>query len=254
MGQKNKEKCLVMIKDSLSRRAHVWKYREDKIPTEKEIIKILQTAYPLVSSKQKAYAYKAYILGPNKARSKKLYNMCEGNKIRTDEAEFGKSDEAYRSNPGLYHILSAPYTIIYTPRIAPPNPFHKRNFEREKSKWQLEDPIFVNTRNRTSNAIEIGMLAKTVTGVAMDRGWDSSYCVCLPKNMEDWKDFPYIDFYPDLIQTIGLAEKYKWQFYNEEQLKADTDAPFADIFNFVDRSSKKIAKKLKKQGLQNDSI
>ena len=170
-----------MIEDSLSRRAHVWKYCEDVIPTEAEILEILQTAYPLVTSKQKAYAYKAHILGPNKARSRKLWNMCEGNKIRTDEEEFGDSDEAYRSNPGLYHILSAPYTIIYTPRIAPPNPF---------------------------------------------------------KNMEDWKDFPYIDFYPDLIQTIGKAEKYKWQFYHPERLKTDTDAPFEDIFNFVDNSQR----------------
>jgi len=228
----------IMIEDSLSRRAHVWKYCEDVIPTEAEILEILQTAYPLVTSKQKAYAYKAHILGPNKARSRKLWNMCEGNKIRTDEEEFGDSDEAYRSNPGLYHILSAPYTIIYTPRIAPPNPFHKGNFEREKSKWQLEDPTFINTRNRTSNSIEVGMLAKTVTGAVLDRGWDSSYTVCLPKNMEDWKDFPYIDFYPDLIQTIGKAEKYKWQFYHPERLKTDTDAPFEDIFNFVDNSQR----------------
>ena len=73
------------ITDSLKNRKHVVDYSTTEIPTRKDIEEILRTALPLVTSKQKGYPYQVYVLGPNAERSKKLYNLCEGNKIETDE-------------------------------------------------------------------------------------------------------------------------------------------------------------------------
>ena len=79
------------------------------------------------------------------------------------------------------------------------------------------------------------MLAKAITGATLDRGWDTSYNICFPKQLTDWADFPFIEFVPTLIQTLGKGKKYKWQTLTAEQSIADTDAPFEDIFQFVDR-------------------
>jgi hypothetical protein len=78
------------------------------------------------------------------------------------------------------------------------------------------------------------MLAKVITGVALEKGWDSSYNICFPRRLEKWTDFPFLDFYPALIQTIGKGVKYKWQTLSPEESKLDTDAPFQDIFKFVE--------------------
>jgi len=224
-----------MIKESLKNRAHVVDYDETVIPSLEEITEILQTGYSLVTSKQKAYPYKAHVLGPNKERSKKIWMLAEGDKISIDEEALGDAGEKYKPNEGLMHMASAPWTLIYTPRVAPPNAFHRRGFDSTVSYWQLEDPEYVNRPGqRESTAIEVGMLAKTITAVALENGWDSSYNICFPKDTASWQDVCNIQYYPILVQTIGKGVKYKWQCLTEEDWKVDLDPPFTDIFDFID--------------------
>lgn len=223
-----------MIEDSLKNRAHVVDYDQEIIPSREEIDEILRTGYSLVTSKQKAYPYKAYVLGPNKERSKKVWMLAEGDKIRIDEEALGDAGELYRPNEGLMHMISAPWTLIFTPRVAPPNAFHRKGFDGSNSYWQLEDPVFVGRENRESTAIEVGMLAKTITGAALDRGWDSSYNICFPKDRTAWKDIVELNYFPFLVQTIGKGVKYKWQCLTEEDWTMDLDPPFEDIFDFID--------------------
>ena len=45
--------------------------------------------------------------------------MCEQNKVDFD----GDVGDKYHANPNLYHIATAPWTLIFTPRVAPPNAF-----------------------------------------------------------------------------------------------------------------------------------
>lgn len=223
-----------MIEDSLSARKHVVDYDTEIVPNRQEIEEILRTAYPLVTSKQKAYPYKFYVLGPDKERSSKIWNLAEGNKIAVDLKEIGEAGEDYLANEGLFHMNSAPWTLIVTPRIAPPNKFYRRAFDDHKSYWQLEDPEFINKNNRESMAIEVGMLAKAITGAALDRGWDTSYNICFLKDMKYWKDFPYLQYRPTLIQTIGKGKKYLYETLTPLDQEQNQDPPFEDIFEFVD--------------------
>ena len=54
------------IVESLSKRAHVVHYKTnvEDIPTKSEIDEILRIGYPLATSKQNAFPYKAHVLGP----------------------------------------------------------------------------------------------------------------------------------------------------------------------------------------------
>ena len=225
-----------MIEDSLKNRAHVVEYDKEIVPSYSEVQEILQTGYSLVTSKQKGYPYKCFVLGPNESRSHLLWSICEGNKVKIDEEALGATDERYRPNPGLFHVKNAPWTLIFTPRVAPPNAFHRRAFDDSNSYWQLEDSKYVDRPGqRESTAIEIGMLAKTITGAAMDRGWECSYNICFLKEPSDWTPhFPFITYTPFLIQTLGKGTKYKWQTLSAEESKLDTDPPFNEIFQFVD--------------------
>jgi len=239
-----------MIEDSLKNRKHVMHYDTEIIPTKEEVEEILRTGYSLATSKQKAYAYKFWILGPNKDRSKMLYDMAEGRKIDVDYEAYGTTTDSknYAANVGLFHLLSAPYTFIITPRTASPNPHFKWQFDRWNSKWQLEDWEFVNTKNRESNAIDVGMVAKTITGAALDRGWDVSYNICFHNDRKKWpKSLPFVSgdwgFRPVLMMTLGKGKKY---FYErllkdgslEKDPKYNTDPPFETIFEFWDKDEK----------------
>ena len=71
----------------------------------------------------------------------------------------------------------------------------------------------------------------------MDYNLDTSYCICFPGEIQDWKaarGFEFIKYYPYLIQTIGKADLYKWQNMKPESLAMDTRPPFDDVFEFVD--------------------
>ena len=130
-----------MIEDSLGKRKHVVHYNDKIIPTKSEVEEILRIGYSLSTSKQKAFAYKFWVFGPNAKRSEQLWNIAEGRKIDVDEEAYGtttKSNE-YNSNQGLYHIKSAPWTFIVTPRVSFPNPHFGYHFKTTRSKWALRD-------------------------------------------------------------------------------------------------------------------
>ena len=225
------------IKNIYSKRKHVGIYDEEIIPTEAEIREVLETAYPsLVTSKQKGFPYQINVLGPNKQRSKELWELCEGNKIDTDINEFGPDQSKYSMNEGLYHMYYAPWTLIITPRVAPPNEYHGEKFAKSNSKWELDDRDFVNIHNRESQAIEIGMLAKVITGLVLERGWDTAYNVCFPKAIEKWQNFTFLKYVPTLIQTIGKGKKYLYEYKTPEDREKDTSPPFDDMFKFIDNN------------------
>jgi len=236
----------VAIEDSLKNRKHVIHYDTETIPSKDEVEEILRTGYSLATSKQKSYAYKFWILGPNEKRSKMLYDMAEGRKVEVDYEAFGTTTESkeYMTNPGLLHLLSAPWTFIVTPRISSPNPHFKHWFDSTSSLWQLEDWEFVNTKNRESNAIDVGMVAKTITGAALDRGWDVSYNICFHNDRKKWpKDLTFVSgewgFRPVLMITLGKGKKYFYERLIQNgsvanDPKYNKDPAFETIFEFFD--------------------
>ena len=224
------------VTDTFKKRAHVVHYKKDVIPTKSQIEEILRIGYPLATSKQKAFPYKCYVLGPNEDRSKVLYEMCEGNKVEFD-GDVEKKGYTYQANPNLFHLATAPWTLIFTPRVAPGNQFAQEQCAKTGTKWEMGDESFI-PHGRESWSIEVGMIAKTITGAILDAGWDTSYNICFPKNVTQWKTsssyFGFIKWMPYLVQTIGKADLYKWQNMKPENLAKDTCPPFEDIFSFED--------------------
>ena len=212
------------IKNIYSKRKHVVIYDEEIIPTQIEIKELLETAYSLVTSNKKAFPYQINVLGPNKERSIELWKLCEQNNFNN------------LSNDGLLHIRTAPYTLIITPRMAPPNEYYKELFDIANEKWELDNAIFVNGNNRESGAIEIGMIAKVITGLLLEKGWDTSYNICFPKSMSKFAEYTFSKYNPTLMQTIGKAKKYKYEYRKPEELEKDTAPPFDDIFKFIDNN------------------
>ena len=130
-----------MIEDSLGKRKHVVHYNDKIIPTKSEVEEILKIGYSLSTSKQKAFAYKFWVLGPNAKRSEQLWNIAEGRKIDVDYEAYGTTTKSpeYNANPGLFHIKSAPWTFIITPRQSCREDLSSCHLEASCSLGQLED-------------------------------------------------------------------------------------------------------------------
>ena len=221
-----------------NKRKHPSIYDDENIPTETEIKDIISTAYNLVTSFRKMYGYKIHVLGPNKKRSKHIWQLCHNQKQYTDDTHFPGESRQVKSM-GMLHIETAPWTLIYTPRVCEPNAYHagESNHKDGKSVWDGTDWDFMNFNNRESGAIEVGMIAKMIMAGVLDKGYDTGFCVCMPrsgpKGLEKWKDYPFLKFYPTVIQTIGKATRYQWQCKSPAQREKDTIPPVDDIVDFI---------------------
>ena len=84
------------------------------------------------------------------------------------------------------------------------------------------------------------MVAKAITGAALDRGWDVSYNICFYNDRKKWPaSLPFISgdwgFRPVLMMTLGKGKKYFYEILDNERAKLNYDPPFETIFEFVDR-------------------
>lgn len=222
-----------MIETTFKKRKHVLHYDTKNIPTKEQITDILTKAIPLSTSKQKSFAFKAFVLGPDLIRSNKLLYLCEKSKIKKDHQGL-KALPLHTVNSGLFHVGSAPWTLIWTPRLSSPNPHYKKTFDKSKSHWQMDEIFYVDKENRPQIAIEIGMMSKMVMGLCLDSGLDSSFCLCYSNKLSDWKPFiPQIEFSPIVIQTIGKAKEYYWQTLSPEESINNTNPTIEDLFKFI---------------------
>ena len=232
-----------ILQEVYNKRKHPSIYSDEIVPTKDEIKEIISEAFPLVTSFRKAFGYEIHILGPNKERSNEIWKLSEGHKQRIDDEMYG--DEAMQNDSiGLIHLKTAPWTLIATPRVCQPNGFHSEDNTTPgqestdgKSLWEFADYHHMNVDNRESGALEIGMFLKMIMGGALQRGYDSGFCVCMPSSIEDFKPYiPELKFYPTVIQTIGKATKYQYECKTDEALRLDT-APdvFDKIINFTDK-------------------
>jgi hypothetical protein len=234
-----------MIQDSLKNKKHVIEYckigmnnnnnYEEIIPTQQQVVEILKVGYSLASSKQNSFPYKVAVLGTDYKRSEHLQKLCEGRKIDKDgELPPGAT---YIPNPNLYHLGTAAWTLIITPRMAAPNKYQAIQLDKHGSHWEY-DTVEKQESCKQAFAVEVGILATTITGAAMDQGWNCAYNVCFPYQIEKYKDFPYVDYKPYLIITLGKALKFKKDVFKPESLAADTRPGFDEIFTLVDKDKK----------------
>lgn len=221
-----------MIENTFKKRKHVLHYDTKDIPTQEQITDILSKGMPLATSKQKAFAFKAFVLGPDLIRSNKLLYLCEGENIEMNR-KIGGRNLPSNPNPGLFHLATAPYTLIWTPRLVNPNTHYKKKFMKTKGAWEMNNSSSL-LNCETQISIEIGMMSKMVMGVALDSGLDSSFCLCYSRKLSDWKPFiPQIEFSPTLIQTIGKANSYYWEILEPEESIDNTNPKVEDLFEII---------------------
>ena len=116
----------------LSKRNHIHKYKEDKIPPKELIDDLLYKAWKTTPSKNSAMAYTVYVYGPNSQNYKDIcHQMCHRNHIKAEmkAVQEGLQDmtQGGKLNPDYAHIANAPWLFgVHSRVLKQMNPYYQR--------------------------------------------------------------------------------------------------------------------------------
>ena len=179
----------------LSKRNHIHKYKEDKIPPKELIDDLLYKAWKTTPSKNNFMPYHVNVLGPEHVDEKaSITKKCMANKKEINEdkipkhysKEHGDKWEEDGSNPSFIHINTAPYVLVFTQRICEPNPFYARAIRKGDFYEQMHEE-YIGEINRTTS-VEIGWFMAHLTALALEQGYKKIVFLMLGGLM----DFQYL--------------------------------------------------------------
>ena len=189
------------------KRQQTREYDVKKLPDKKIVEDIIEKAFKLTASKQNLYPYKVHILGPDNKDFKKVFY-----------------DIVNHQPGGLknWNVAQAPYCLIFTKRfVANPDPeiYDRMN---KGDGYNVCDPENYHKDDKSS-AIEVGMFAKVLTTLVLEKNMDVSYTGCFPSyndNKELWKKLPFIE--DDVIFSMQFGYRFSdYSFKQKKEKKPD---------------------------------
>jgi len=202
-----------------TKRKHVRKY-SDTIPDKKLIEDALWKAWKTTPSKNNCMAYQLDVYGPDKEMEKEvIWNYVVNSHFlaekRAVKKRFATKTQEGEPNPYYEHIRYNPYLILWHGRVAKPNPFYKRKI-KEGHFYDQGQPELVHAISGTTN-VEVGLFAANLTVYLLENGLDVSYNSCFIRNKDIWKrsGFDWITQDPIFMMSVGYAERYRWQDFEE---------------------------------------
>lgn len=214
---------------TLQKRRHVYKYL-DMTPDKELINTILQKTWEVTPSKNNFMAYTAHVMSEQKYKDA-LYKICVQNEISQNEKN--TLVEHLELNPNYENILSAPYIIVFTMRYEDqPSVFQQRMWDKGVYYEAMDEPHIDDMIGTSS--LEVGMFANTLSALCVENGLDSSYTICIKKDLKYWDSFPFVTRTPIMAMTIGYAKQYRYDVGLEEGWIHQDHRPNYDrIVNFV---------------------
>ena len=206
-----------MIDDILKNRRHVIEF-EDEIPDKELVNSLLQRTWKVTPSKNNFMAYTVHVF-TSKSTKNLIYNMCNTNEEKLN---------ANNTTEGQYKcILTAPYVLLFTQRLEDkPNKQQQKLIDKGVF-YEAVDPNELNNMYDTC-CIEVGMFAKTLTGLCLENNLDVSYTKCFSQNYKNWiETLPFVNRNPIMIMSIGKGKIYRE--IKEDDLRPD----FERIINWV---------------------
>tara|TARA_B100000287_G_scaffold94251_1_gene86445 strand:- start:3293 stop:3934 length:642 start_codon:yes stop_codon:yes gene_type:complete len=190
------------IERLLDSRRQVKVFDDINIPDKSLIRNLLNTTHRLVPSKQNLLPYKVHVLGPECKKEKQgLYDLTKIISLSYDPKDTHNTQSL------------APYVLIFTHRLAKPNPAVQRRIDRGQ-KVRVCDPKEYKKGNFSQlSLIEAGMFASILTALCLEKEIDVSYMKCFPHwpgGQHYWKELPFVDETPFLTMGLGYR-KHKQQ-------------------------------------------
>ena len=226
-----------MIFETLNKRKHVYKYKDDDVPSHDTIKDILHKAWRVTPSKQNIMPYKVSILGPSATVTKqKIYNKVVGNHVSMEEEgvkEGATTKISNEINPHYRHILHNPYLIVFSQRVCTDkdiNPYYQRQIENGHFMEQASEKWV--ERIRSSTSFESGLFAQNIAALCLDQNIDYSFTSCFPGRVEKWKDIEFVEHGVIMLMSLGKANVYRRSMLPQESSDQDYKTAFENVVKF----------------------
>lgn len=216
-----------MIDKIFKKRRYVREYDSSADISQSLIDSLLQKTWKVTPSKNNFMPYTIHVVGPEHQNYKDLVFLnCASNEGLTDGLN-DPLEQRYKSDlPNYANILSCSYLLIFTMRLEDkPNPFQKMLIEKGH-RYEAVDEHRLNDLYATA-AIEVGLFADCFSALCLQNNIDVSFVGCFHRDLDKWKDIPFVTRQPILLMTVGKGKVYK------KILKNDQRPDYNRIVNFV---------------------
>tara|TARA_B100001057_G_scaffold126591_1_gene125491 strand:+ start:13953 stop:14651 length:699 start_codon:yes stop_codon:yes gene_type:complete len=216
------EKKLLKLLDS---RKHVWEFDTENIPEQSLVKECLTNAWKVTPSKNNFMPYHVNVIGPkDQVLKDKIHALSRLNKKRTNERANVNNIENFEedgSNPNFSFYNTAPYVLVFSQRVAEPNPYIANAIIEQNDIYeQMHEHLFDDILSTT--CIEIGMFMQNATAFLLEKGIDTTYIKCYPYEYSLWKpDFPLLAGPVMLIAGLGYSKLSRRDAMTNEQKKQD---------------------------------
>ena len=180
-----------MIEDIYAKRELCKVFTKD-IPDSDTMMSIIQKTHRLVPSKQNLMPYKIHVLGPDCVNFKEeLFKITSG------------TDSKVNTNFQVF----APYVLIFTCRLANPNPHVQRQIENGHQ-YKSCFPETYNSNSCVRKAyLEVGKWSTIFSGLCLEKSIDISYTKCFSFDKKDWTTLPFVKDNPIFVVSAGYHDK-----------------------------------------------
>lgn len=222
-----------MIEEILKRRNNITFFRKDKIPEKEQINGILEKAFELTPHKNNFWHYQVYVYGPEHAQSKKnlaissvcnkhlrYYRQYDGNDISSKDwgtlrNRYQDWNDYYNGDKTKEYVIkekwhfneqvTAPYLLAYCPAKSRSRPSQvKSEYFQKRAEKIFYDPYGVD-KNQFNQ--QCGINAMVVSMLALEQGFDVSFCKCFFYNENIHSDIALIN--PAFVLGIGYRDSSK---------------------------------------------
>jgi len=191
------------LEEIFSRRKQIRLFDNKNFPDKSVIQSLLNKTHSCVASKQNLMPYKVHVLGPECIKQKReLYELTS--KTETPKGKLMAGD--------LHNLnMFAPYVLVFTHRLAKPNPATQRRIDRGEY-YSVCDPKRYKVENTDLVCMEIGMFSSILAGLALEKDIQVSYLKCFPhwpKWQYVWKamnHLAFVDETPYLTMQLGYKK------------------------------------------------
>jgi hypothetical protein len=221
-----------MIYQTLKNRKYVREYDTTADIPETLIDSLLQKTWEVTPSKNNFMPYSVFVLGPKHQTYKKLAFCNALSKEGQGDNIINPLATRYTEYlPNYANILSCSYLFIFTMRLeTDPNPFQKFLIDRGHVYEAVDESMLGGLYAMAS--LEVGLFTSVFNGLLLENGIDSSFTGCFHRDLNEWKEFPFVKRMPIILMTAGKGKIYIDETKTELQ-KQDLRPNYDKIVNFI---------------------
>ena len=220
--------------DILKNRRAVREYDSTVKLSDSLIDSLLKRAWEVTPSKNQFMPYSIHVLGPQHQEYKELvYKNCLSSENRNDNIDNCEVARYQEILPLYANIRNCSHLLIFTLRLEDtPNKTQQSAINKGR-RHEATDESRLDKLFSTAS-LEVGMFSDALSVLCLENNVDVSFTLCFHRDLDYWKNLPFVTRSPLLLMTLGKGKIYRTDWLEERGwLQYDLRPNYERIVKFV---------------------